>query len=230
MAERPGSEPAGPLRVLLVDDDDDLRELVEAVLTDEGYEVTALSDTSFDAILAVVGRVEPDCILLDGVHGADFGASWASAEALATRGRPIPTVMFTTHFEAVAEARAGTSDRAVAADFAAVLPKPFGIDALLTAVETAAGRSTRFDRTEAGEQGRTAALIEALRAAGATDIHVGQRREWATFVPSGDQRIHQLFWWQRKGVYVVGRYDEDARLELDGQFFERDAAIAAAVG
>ena len=57
-----------------------------------------------------------------------------------------------------------------------------------------------------------------------------ERREWATFVSPRDGRIYQLYWWQRLGRYVLGRYDEDARLELLGQFFERDEAIAAGLG
>jgi hypothetical protein len=48
-------------------------------------------------------------------------------------------------------------------------------------------------------------------------------------MPPDAGRIHQLYWWQRKGVYMVGRYDDEARLELIGQYFERDTAIAAAM-
>jgi CheY-like chemotaxis protein len=220
--------PSQPLRVLLIDRDRDVLELIQAVLTDEGYEVTAIAETDHEAIAAAVGRVEPDCILLDGATGLDFGRSWASAAYLATRERAVPTVMCTAHTEAAAEAQQHTSDRAIAAGFAAIVTKPFEIDALLEAVDTATGRSVRFDRSEAGDQQRTAILREELRAAGATDIRTGERREWATFVPPGDDRIHQLYWWQGRGFYIVGRYDGDARLEMLGRHYEREAAVRAA--
>lgn len=218
-----------PLLVLLVDADQDIRDLVQAVLTDEGYEVTAISDTTHDAIAAAVGQVEPDCILLDGAEGTEFGESWAQAAYLATRSRVVPTVMFTAHAKAVAEAREGTSERSVAAGFAAIVPKPFLLDQLLEAVETATGRSKRFDRSDAGEEQRTEVLRRELSGAGATDIRTSSRREWATFVSPSDERIYQLYWWQLKGVYMVGRYDEDARLEMIGQYYERRTAIDAAL-
>lgn len=223
----PGDD-AAPLRVLLVDNDHDVAALVQAILTDEGYEVTALNETDHEAIAAAVGRVEPDCILLDSAEGPAFGGSWSEAAYLSRRDRAIPAVMFTSHAEAVAEARNQASDRAREAGFAAIVPKPFALDELLEAVETAAGRSQRFTYSEAADRHRTEQLVEQLRAAGARDIRTSERREWATFTLPDDERIYQLYWWQSKGLYMIGRYEDDARLELIGRFFERGAAIGAA--
>lgn len=223
---RPDAE---PLRVLLVDNDHDISALVTAVLTDEGYSVTALNDTDHASVAAAVGRVEPDCILLDSAEGPAFGGSWGEAAYLSRRDRAVPAVMFTAHATAVAEARDRSSERAREADFAAIVPKPFSLDELLDAVATAAGRSRRFDRSEAADRQRTAELVEDLRNAGATDIRTSERREWATFISPQDDHIYQLYWWQAKGLYMIGRYDEDARLEMIGQFFERSTAIAAAL-
>jgi CheY-like chemotaxis protein len=220
---------AEALRVLLVDNDDDITDLVTAVLTDEGYAVTALNDTDHASVAAAVGRLEPDCILLDSAQGPAFGGSWGEAAYLSRRDRPVPAVMFTSHAGAVAEAREGATDRAREADFAAIVPKPFSLDELLDAVGTAVGRSWRFDHSEAADRRRTAELVEDLRKAGATDIRTSDRREWATFVSPRDECLHQLYWWQMRGLYMVGRYDEDARLEMIGQFFERSAAIGAAL-
>lgn len=217
-----------PPRVLVVDNDPGVSELVQAILTDEGYEVATLNDPDHAAVAAAVGKIEPDCILLDGAHGTAFGDSWTEAAYLSSRARTVPTVMFTAHADAVLEARTQSSERASAARFAAVIGKPFDLDELLEAVATAAGHSEKFDRSEAADQERTAALADQLRAAGATDIRTSNRREWATFVSPADGRIYQLYWWQRLGRYSVGRYDDDARLEIIGQFFERSAAIAAA--
>lgn len=218
-----------PLRVLLIDNDADIAELVTAILTDEGYEVTALAGADHAAVAGATGKTEPDCILLDGDAGSAFGASWDEAAYLATRARPVPVVMFTAHSHAVAEAREGTSDRALAAEFAAIVPKPFALDDLIAAVATATGRSVRFDRSASAERERTRALVKELKAAGATDIRTSERREWATFVSPHDERINQIYWWQRKGVYIIGRYDADAHLEILGQYFERAAAVAAAL-
>ena len=225
----PSETDAEALRVLVVDNDADISELVTAVLSDEGYAVTTLHDTDHPSVAAAVGRLEPDCILLDSAEGPAFGGSWDAAAYLSRRERAVPTVMFTAHVQAVAEARDHTSERAVEADFAAIVSKPFVLDDLLDAVERAAGRSERFDRSEAADRARTSELVERLRDAGATDIRTSERREWATFVSPHDDRIYQIYWWQRKGVYMVGRYDDDARLELVGQFFERSAAIGAAL-
>ncbi len=218
-----------PFRVLLVDDDQDVRDLVKAVLSDEGYEVSTLAESNHDSIAAAVGRIEPDCILLDGVSGPSFGDSWTHAAYLARRGRPVPTVMFTAHMAAVNEARDGSTERSSAAGFAAVVPKPFQLDELLAAVETATGRSTPFDRSDAAEEARTEALKQELAEAGASEIHTSTRREWATFISPIDDCLYQLYWWEGLGTYMVGRYDDSARLELIGRHYERRDAIDAAV-
>lgn len=218
-----------PLRVLLVDNDEDVTALVTAILTDEGYSVTTLNTTDHGSVAAAVGRVEPDCILLDSADGPAFGGSWREAAYLSRRDRAVPSVMFTAHASAVAEARERASERAQEADFAAIVAKPFSLDELLDAVATATGRSQRFTHSEAADRRRTAELVEALRAAGASDIRTSERREWATFTSPRDERLYQLYWWQAKGLYMVGRYDEDARLEIIGHHFERSAAIHAAL-
>ena len=214
-------------RVLLIDDDADVADVVLAILTDEGYLVEVLSQAAHELVVAAVGKQEPDCILLDGAGGSDYGSSWAEAAYLNARDRPIPTIMFSAHQGDVKEARLEESDRAQAAEFAAVVAKPFSLDDLLDAVATACGSSVQFKRTPAGDRERTLRLARRLRELGATDIRTSDRREWATFTPAGEDAICQLYWWQRMGLYVAGRYGEDAVLTPIGQFFELEAAIAA---
>jgi CheY-like chemotaxis protein len=215
-------------RVLLVDSDVDVTDVVVAILTDEGYEVTTMATTDHEALAAAVNQFEPDCVLLDSASRPGFGESWSEAAYLAERARMVPTIMFTAHSLDADEAREATSDRAVAAGFAAILPKPFSLDELLAAVATACGRSEPFNRTADGERARTVALARRLRELGATDVRTSNRREWATFVSPRDERIYQLYWWQKLGRYIVGRYDEEARLEIVGQFNELETAIASA--
>jgi CheY-like chemotaxis protein len=220
----------GQFRVVVADNDTGVSELVDAILTDEGYEVAVLTQTAHETIAAALGRLEPDCILLDGAHGSGFDDSWTEAAYLASRSRPVPAIMFTAHADAVQEAREKSTDRAGAAKFAAVIGKPFSLDEVIDAVAQATGRSQRWDRSEAADGRRTAELAEELRESGAIDVRTSNRREWATFTSPADNRIYQLYWWQKLGRYVVGRYDDGARLEIVGQFFERSTAIAEALG
>src|SRR5687768_9969812 len=97
-----GSSPASSDgRVLIVDDDEDIAQLVRECLADEGYGVTILRDVRIEAIQEAVARHEPNCILLDGGPGIGYGDSWATAALMTSRTPPIPTIMFTAHTGAV---------------------------------------------------------------------------------------------------------------------------------
>ena len=214
--------------VLCVDDDRDIAEIVQAVLADSGYRISCLYSLEDDALLRTVGRLEPDCVLLDSASSSDYGAGWVAAAALALRQRAIPVVMFTAHRMDSAEAREGGSDRAQAAHFEAVLDKPFDLDDLLAVVARATGHAVPFDRSPEAEARRTDALVKALAAEGATEIRPSEMREWATFRDKRG-RLCQLYWWQGRGVYQLGRYTESGRMTMVGQFVDRDAAIEAAL-
>ena len=214
-------------RVLCVDDDRDVAEVVQAILADAGYAISCLYDVSNDALHRAVGRLEPDCVLLDGVPGAEYG-SWDAAAWLDQRPRHIPVVMFTAHHLDIGEATEGKSKRAREADFFAVIEKPFQVDELLDVVARATGASRPFDRGKAADAQRTKALVDALEARGATNVEPSQRREWATF---RDPRatLYQIYWWQDRGVYQLGRFKGDGTMEMVGQFTELAAAIELAL-
>jgi CheY-like chemotaxis protein len=214
--------------VLCVDHDRDVGEVVQAILEDDGYAVSCLYEVADDTVLRAIGRLEPDVILLDGASPTAYGASWDLASAIAGRRRPVPVVMFTAISADAAEAGDSTSNRAQAADFAAVLQKPFHLDELLAAVATAAGRSSPFDRSEDADAHRTDELVAALHAHGATDIRPSRMREWALFRDDRD-RLMQIYWWQKRGVFQLGRYRESGQLVMLGQFVDRDAAIDVAL-
>jgi DNA-binding response OmpR family regulator len=210
-----------------VDDDRDIAEVVEAILVDEGYDVSCLYALDDDALRRTVGRLEPDCVLLDGLPGAEYG-SWESAAWLEHRARSVPVVMFTGHLPDSREAQEARTERARRADFAAVLLKPFDVDELLEAVATAIGRSDRFGRSVAAEKARTMALVRALRARGATDIRPSKARESASFRDTANHLWH-INWWQSRGVYQLGRYDENGIMAMAGQFSELGAALEIAL-
>lgn len=218
-----------PHRVLVIDDDGDVADVVSAILTDDGYAVSTLVEISHDSLFKTVGKLEPDCVLLDGSSQVEYGSSWADAAHLAARERAIPTIMFSAHSADVREARDAESARARAAHFAVVLGKPFHLDELLAAVATACDRAAPFNHSAEADRGRTAALARRLEELGATDIRTSDQREWATFRPKDVDAVRQLYWWQRMGVYLVGSYDQEGALTRIGQFFDVEDAIAAAV-
>ncbi len=218
---------AGPNgRVLVIDSDRDIAEIVHAVLTDAGFEVSVLADVRSDTIRVAVGQQEPDCVLLDGQAPGDYGESWLDAAWLQTRGRPIPVIMFTADAPATREARELASGRSHAARFEAVLSKPFDLDELVDQVARATRHAVPFDPSPRGETDRTAAFRAKLEAAGAREIHVSSRREWANF-QTEDGTTVQIYWWARDGVYYVMRHAESGgRIDQVGRFFDLDAAIA----
>jgi DNA-binding response OmpR family regulator len=61
-------------RILIVEDDRDIRGLLEDLLGDEGYEVSALDYT--ESILQSISRFNPDLVILDfllpGINGGEL--------------------------------------------------------------------------------------------------------------------------------------------------------------
>jgi hypothetical protein len=53
-------------------------------------------------------------------------------------------------------------------------------------------------------------------------------REWALFRDQ-DGAWRQLYWWQGRGVYQLGRYQESGELVMIGQFIDREAALELAL-
>ena len=215
--------------VLVIDYDRDIGELVEAVLSDAGYTVSCLYQMQPEVIQAAVGRLEPDCVLLDGSEVTDYGHSWEAARQLHVRERPVPVVMFTTNVRAVEEARAEATRRSRAAGLSAVIAKPFDLEELLDAVAIAVGQSAPFDWSPQADAARTQALVERLRAGGARDIHRSTRREWVTFrAPSGS--TVQVYWWQAAGGYYCGAYQaQGSVMQRLGFFPSLDAAVECAL-
>lgn len=115
-----------PRRVLVVDDDPDIRGLVGGTLLEEGYEVVTASDG-----LVALERVRdypPDVILLDmnmpRMNGWEFADAYRQLP-----GRHAPIIVFTAGPAAVTCAR-----DIAAADF---LGKPFDLDRLAALVHHA---------------------------------------------------------------------------------------------
>jgi CheY-like chemotaxis protein len=109
--------------VMVVDDDDDIRETLVSLLEDEGYEVAAFP-TGRDALDALQGGLGPQVILLDlmmpVMDGAEFRRAQLADPALAS----IPVVLIT----------AAGLEPIRRSDYSEVLRKPLKIDRVLAVI------------------------------------------------------------------------------------------------
>jgi two-component system, chemotaxis family, chemotaxis protein CheY len=110
-------------RVLVVEDDDGIRDLVDLVLSSAGYEVLTASDGA--AALQVIGTVHPDLVLLDMRMPVMDG--WEFARRYRARPEPhAPIVVLTAARDA--------AQRAAEIDANGYLGKPFDMTELLAMV------------------------------------------------------------------------------------------------
>lgn len=216
--------PAEPKRVLVVDDDRDIAEVVQTILIDEGFKVSCLYVASADEVKATIDELKPDCVLLDGGNPAAYGPSWDIAAWLAKRPRPIPAVMLTAQTADRDEAVLDETERAKAAQMAGVIGKPFDIDHLITLVHTAVGDMPAA--TDRQEDARVRALLAALREAGAKDVEGSKiGRVWATFRIGAD--LYKIYRWRAVDAYFIGVYGAGGdQLRPLGQFATLGTLIA----
>jgi CheY-like chemotaxis protein len=127
-------------RVLVVDDDPDIREVVALVLEDEGFSVETAANGA-EALEKM--RANPPCgILLDMMMPVMDGAQFLRAWGLEAPSRRVPVVVMSANRKAADALTLGASD---------FIAKPFDVDDLLQLVET------RFRDTPADERGPLAA-------------------------------------------------------------------------
>ncbi|MDQ2951077.1 MAG: hypothetical protein M3R54_02305 [Chloroflexota bacterium] len=205
---------------------------MQAALTDEGYAASAMYRADGRSVREAITRLEPDCVLLDGGPGeptGGYGESWQTAAWVTARERSVPVIMMTGYMHAADEALAMTTKRARAADFAAVIRKPFELDEFLSTLSQCVQKGLLRRPSETERAARREELLEQLIGAGARDISASSPRVWATF-RAGEDELTQIYWWELLSVYLVGRYSADGtRLEPLGQFTDLGAAIAVAL-
>ena len=109
-------------RVLVVDDDPDIREVLFSALEDEGFEVVPAANGA--EALAVIRTFQPDVILLDLMMPVMDG--WQFASELRAREQEIPLVLLSAARDLGVHAR-----QLAAAD---VISKPFDLAELLPKV------------------------------------------------------------------------------------------------
>ena len=119
---------SGKRRVLVVDDDDTYRELIEAALGDEGYDVSGAPNGA--AALEIVGRYRPHLILLDLRMPGQDGRAFAKAYRRRRGPKAAVALVTAARDPAVEAARLGAS---------AFLAKPFDLGHLINLVARLAG-------------------------------------------------------------------------------------------
>lgn len=139
-------------RILIVDDEPDIRELIGEILADEGHEVVKAADAG--AAREARAQNAPDLILLDvwmtGTDGISLLREWREADTLG-----CPVVMISGHgsVEAAVEAT-----RLGAFDF---VEKPLSMAKLIVTVGNAL-EAGRLQRENAGLKRRLPPLLEPL--------------------------------------------------------------------
>jgi CheY-like chemotaxis protein len=109
--------------VMVVDDDDDIRETLAGLLEDEGYEAAAFGNGR-EALDALLGGMAPRVILLDLMMPVMDGAEFRRAQLADPKLAPIPVVLIT----------AAGLEPVQRSDYDEVLRKPLKVDRVLAVV------------------------------------------------------------------------------------------------
>jgi two-component system response regulator MprA len=119
---------SGSVRILVIDDDESIRDFVHTALADAGYDVVEAADGA--TALDLVGTSQPDVILLDMLMPRMDG--WEFARLYhETPGPHAPIVVVTAARDAAA--------RASQINATTSLAKPFRLDALFACIAQVTG-------------------------------------------------------------------------------------------
>jgi CheY-like chemotaxis protein len=140
-------------RILLVDDSPHAQRMGERILSDEGFEVVAVSNA--DSALIRLDDVDPDVVLADTVMPGRTGYEICQYLKMSPRYRYVRVILTAGVLESFDEERA----RQVGAD--GTLKKPFEASALVAAVKPLAEAAAKDRATEAGNSTGPVAAPEA---------------------------------------------------------------------
>jgi CheY-like chemotaxis protein len=110
-------------RVMVVDDDPDIREVLTELLQEEGFEVATAANGA-EALEVLASGPLPSVILLDMMMPVMNGFEFRLAQKMAAELAPIPVVIIT----------AGADQRSRDLDAAAVFRKPLNVPRLLETI------------------------------------------------------------------------------------------------
>ncbi|HVW98592.1 MAG TPA: response regulator [Mucilaginibacter sp.] len=112
-------------RILAVDDDKDILDILQYILEDSGYEVETLSDGHY--LFEKINAHTPDLILLDIMLGNLDGRDLCREVKTAAKTHDIPVVLISASHVAGSPGQSGAPD--------AFIAKPFDIDDLLNVIK-----------------------------------------------------------------------------------------------
>lgn len=139
-------------RILLVDDSPHAQRMGERILSDEGYEVVAVSNT--DSALIRLDDVDPDVVVADTVMPGRTGYEFCQYLKMSPRHRHVRVILTAGVLEAFDEEQA----RRVGSD--GTLKKPFEASALLSTVKPLAEAAAK-DRDHVSPSPAAAAAPQA---------------------------------------------------------------------
>ena len=118
-------------RILVVNDTQEILELFDELLTEEGYEVVLYSQAIQD--MREIERIKPDLIIVDYIFGGEK-EGWQMVQKLRMRRSTakIPLIICTAAVKEVREIEGYLTMKGIG-----LVPKPFDIDDLFAAVQTA---------------------------------------------------------------------------------------------
>ncbi len=132
-AAAPGADASAALRIVVVEDEPENRELYQLLLEEEGHAVVATADG--EAGVAAILAERPDVAIVDiGLPGIDGFEVARRVRAADDAHRPL--LVAVTGYGTPAD-----RDKAIAAGFDAFLRKPFDLDAFLTLLRERATRT-----------------------------------------------------------------------------------------
>ncbi|GIV95641.1 MAG: hypothetical protein KatS3mg057_0298 [Herpetosiphonaceae bacterium] len=120
-----------PIRIMVVNDQQEMLDLFREILTDEGYEFVGFSYAIHD--MDEIERIKPDLIIVDCMFGEEK-PGWQMLQKLKLRRSTatIPVVLCTHSIRAVREIEGYLKAKGITVIF-----KPFEINDLLSAIRAA---------------------------------------------------------------------------------------------
>jgi DNA-binding response OmpR family regulator len=113
------------LKVLVIEDNPDIKEILNYILQDEGHEVIPCSDGS---TLTALDRLQPDLILIDEILGATRGSDLIKSLKKDKNSPGIPVILIS--------AIPNLGEIAIKSGADAYLEKPFDIDSLTDIIKS----------------------------------------------------------------------------------------------
>jgi DNA-binding response OmpR family regulator len=112
-------------RILVVDDNKDILDLLKYVLEDSGYEVGTLANGNF--LFDAIGNLHPDLILLDVMLGNVDGRELCKQLKFTPATHNIPIILISATHNMPSDITGGSPD--------GFLAKPFDINQLLDSIK-----------------------------------------------------------------------------------------------